>query len=83
MSCIKELLRLWVKSYGITVHSSESSQIWYYINFAQFIVDLKVDFYLSAHVHKNFADYLFIYINFFIHSTVLASFIIQFLLFKH
>ena len=50
----------------VTVHSlSESSQIWYYIYFAQFTIDLKVNVYLSAHVHRNFADYVFIYIIFF------------------
>ena len=55
-----------MKSYGITIHSSESSQIWYdrYINFAQFTIDLKVNVYLSVHVHRDFADYVFVFYSF-------------------
>ena len=33
-------------------------------NFAQFTIDLKVNVHLSAHVHRNFADYVFIYVIF-------------------
>lgn len=77
MRSVKELLRLWVKSYCITVHSSESSQN---VFLAQLNIELNINIYLVHMYTEIYADYAYI---FFIYSTVLASFIIQFLLFKH
>ena len=50
MRSVKELLWLWVKSYGITVHSGESSQNAFFV---QLNIYLNINVYFSAHVHRN------------------------------
>ena len=58
MRNVKELLRLWVKSYGMTVHSSESSQN---IFLAQLNIDLNINIYL-VHMYTEILLIMYLYI---------------------